>query len=66
MTFMVLRKYGRLIKNLCHWIVLWWVVPLAVMVIGLPIMILMSKSILDPIGEVVNAMVEVECGHMGT
>ncbi|MBV9319761.1 MAG: adenylate/guanylate cyclase domain-containing protein, partial [Mycobacterium sp.] len=42
------------------------VVSLAAVLLGLPAMILTSRSISDPIREVVDAMAEVEQGHIGT
>jgi adenylate cyclase len=42
------------------------VIALAAVVLGLPTMILTSRSISDPIGEVVNAMAEVEKGDFDT
>lgn len=42
------------------------VVTLVALLIGLPVMILTSRSISDPIHEVVDAMAEVERGHINT
>ena len=42
------------------------VVALAAVLLGMPTMILTSRSIADPISEVVDAMAEVEQGHFNT
>lgn len=42
------------------------VVTLGALLIGLPAMILTSRSISDPIGEVVDAMAEIELGRINT
>nr|WP_232065028.1 adenylate/guanylate cyclase domain-containing protein [Mycobacterium cookii] len=42
------------------------VVTLVALLIGLPVMILTSRSISDPISEVVDAMAQVERGHIDT
>jgi class 3 adenylate cyclase len=42
------------------------VVTAAAVLLGLPIMILTSRSIADPVGEVVDAMAEVEQGRLDT
>ena len=42
------------------------VVSLAALLLGLPTMILTSRSIADPLDEVVDAMAEVEHGHIDT
>jgi class 3 adenylate cyclase len=42
------------------------VVTLVAILIGLPVMIMTSRSISDPIGEVVDAMAEVERGRINT
>ncbi len=65
-AFVVLHKYGWLIQKSASLDVPLLVVSLAALLLGLPIMILTSKSISDPIGEVVDAMAEVERGHIGT
>lgn len=61
---MVLRSYGWLIQKSASLDVPILVVSLAAFLLGLPTMILTSRSISDPIGEVVDAMAEVEHGHM--
>ncbi len=42
------------------------VVAIAAVVLGLPVMMLTSRSISDPLREVVDAMAEVEHGHLDT
>jgi adenylate cyclase len=64
--FVVLRSYGWLIQKSAALDVPILVVSLAALILGLPTMILTSRSIADPLGEVVDAMAEVERGHMGT
>ncbi|MBV8786521.1 MAG: HAMP domain-containing protein [Mycobacterium sp.] len=61
---MVLRSYGWLIQKSTSLDVPILVVSLAAFLLGLPTMILTSRSISDPIGEVVDAMAQVEHGHM--
>jgi adenylate cyclase len=61
---MVLRSSGWLIQKSASLDVPILVVSLAAFLLGLPTMILTSRSISDPIGEVVDAMAEVEHGHM--
>ena len=65
-AFVVLRSYGWLIEKSASLDVPVLVVSLAALVLGLPTMILTSRSISDPVGEVVDAMAEVEHGHIGT
>ena len=65
-TLVVLRSYGWLIEKSASLDVPILVVSLAALVLGLPTMILTSRSISDPIGEVVDAMAEVEHGRIGT
>lgn len=65
-TLVVLRSYGWLIQKSAALDVPILVVALAAVVLGFPTMILTSRSISDPLGEVVDAMAEVEQGHMGT
>jgi adenylate cyclase len=65
-TLVVLRSYGLLIAKSASLDVPVLVVSLAALLLGLPTMILTSRSIADPIGEVVDAMAEVEHGHIGT
>ena len=63
-TFVVLRSNGWLIQKSASLDVPVLVVSLAALVLGLPTMILTSRSIADPVGEVVDAMAEVEHGHI--
>jgi class 3 adenylate cyclase len=65
-TLVVLRSHGWLIENSAALDVPILVVSLAALVLGLPTMILTSRSISDPVGEVVDAMAQVERGHMET
>jgi class 3 adenylate cyclase len=65
-TLVVLRSYGWLIDKSASLDVPILVVALAALVLGLPTMILTSRSISDPLGEVVDAMAEVEHGRIGT
>lgn len=65
-SLVVLRSYGWLIEKSASLDVPILVVSLAALVLGLPTMILTSRSISDPIGEVVDAMAEVEHGRMET
>jgi adenylate cyclase len=65
-TFVVLRSYGWLIQRSASLDVPILVVSLAALILGLPTMILTSRSIADPLGEVVDAMGQVEHGHMET
>jgi adenylate cyclase len=62
----VLRSYGWLIQKSASLDVPVLVVSLAALLLGLPIMLLTSRSISDPVGEVVDAMAEVEHGRIGT
>jgi adenylate cyclase len=65
-TLVVLRSHGWLIQKSASLDVPVLVVSLAALLLGLPTMILTSRSISDPVGEVVDAMAEVEHGRMGT
>ncbi|WP_236984382.1 MULTISPECIES: adenylate/guanylate cyclase domain-containing protein [Mycobacterium] len=65
-TFVGLRSAGWLIDRSAALDVPVLVVSLAALVLGLPTMILTSRSISDPVGEVADAMAEIEHGHMGT
>ncbi len=65
-TLVVLRSFGWLIQTSASLDVPILVVSLAALVLGLPTMILTSRSISDPIREVVDAMAQVEHGHIGT
>ena len=62
----VLRSYGWLIQKSASLDVPVLVVSLAALLLGLPTMLLTSRSISDPVGEVVDAMAEVEHGRIGT
>jgi adenylate cyclase len=64
--FIVLRSNGWIIPKTASVDVPVLVVVLASVVLGLPTMILTSRSIADPVGEVVDAMAEVEHGHLET
>jgi adenylate cyclase len=65
-ALVALRSYGWLIQKSASLDVPVLVVSLAALLLGLPTMILTSRSISDPIGEVVDAMAEVEHGRIGT
>ena len=65
-TFVVLRSHGWLIQRSASLDVPVLVVSLAALLLGLPTMILTSRSISDPLCEVVDAMAEVEHGRMDT
>jgi adenylate cyclase len=65
-TFVVLRSYGWLIQRSASLDVPILVVSLAALILGLPMMILTSRSIADPLGEVVDAMAQVEHGNIDT
>lgn len=65
-TLVVLRSYGWLIEKSAVLDVPILVVSMAALVLGLPTMILTSRSIADPLDEVVDAMAEVEHGRIGT
>ncbi|WP_082964198.1 adenylate/guanylate cyclase domain-containing protein [Mycobacterium sp. E796] len=65
-TLVVLRSYGWLIQRSASLDVPVLVVSLAAVLLGLPTMILTSRSISDPLSEVVDAMAEVEHGRMET
>jgi len=65
-TFVVLRSHGWLIAKSASLDVLILVISLAALLLGLPMMLLTSRSISDPLSEVVDAMAEVEHGRMGT
>nr|WP_082978684.1 adenylate/guanylate cyclase domain-containing protein [Mycobacterium sp. 1081908.1] len=65
-TLVVMRSYGWLIEKSAALDVPILVVSMAALVLGLPTMILTSRSIADPLGEVVDAMAEVEHGRMET
>jgi adenylate cyclase len=65
-TLVVLRSNGWLIQKSASLDVPVLVVSLAALVLGLPTMILTSRSISDPLCEVADAMAEVEHGHIGT
>ena len=65
-TLVVLRSYGWLIQKSASLDVPVLVVSLAALLLGLPTMILTSRSISDPLSEVVDAMAEVEHGRIDT
>ncbi|OBG37739.1 adenylate/guanylate cyclase domain-containing protein [Mycobacterium sp. E3198] len=65
-ALVVLRSYGWLIQKSTSLDVPLLVVSLAALLLGLPTMILTSRSISDPLDEVVDAMAEVERGRIGT
>ncbi|HUH71533.1 MAG TPA: adenylate/guanylate cyclase domain-containing protein [Mycobacterium sp.] len=65
-ALVVLRSYGWLIQKSASLDVPILVVSLAALLLGLPTMILTSRSISDPVGEVVHAMAEVEHGRIDT
>jgi len=65
-ALVVLRSYGWLIQKSASLDVPVLVVSLAALLLGLPTMILTSRSISDPLGEVVDAMAEVEHGRIDT
>ncbi|MGB8388460.1 adenylate/guanylate cyclase domain-containing protein [Mycobacterium sp.] len=65
-AFVVFRSYGWLIQKSASLDVPVLVVSLAALLLGLPTMILTSRSISDPIREVVDAMAEVEHGRIET
>ena len=65
-ALVVLRWHGWLIQKSASLDVPVLVVSLAALLLGLPTMLLTSRSISDPVGEVVDAMAEVEHGHIGT
>jgi class 3 adenylate cyclase len=65
-ALIVLRWQGWLIQQSASLDVPILVVSLAALLLGLPIMILTSRSISDPVGEVVDAMAEVERGRIDT
>ncbi|WP_082951582.1 adenylate/guanylate cyclase domain-containing protein [Mycobacterium sp. 852002-51057_SCH5723018] len=65
-TFVVLRSHGWLIQRSASLDAPVLVVSLAALLLGLPTMLLTSRSISDPLCEVVDAMAEVEHGRMET
>ncbi|HWS93352.1 MAG TPA: adenylate/guanylate cyclase domain-containing protein, partial [Mycobacterium sp.] len=65
-ALVVLRSHGWLIQRSASLDVPVLVVSLAALLLGLPTMLLTSRSISDPVGEVADAMAEVEHGRMGT
>ena len=65
-ALVVVRSNGWLIPKTASVEIAVLVVALAAVLLGLPTMILTSRSISDPIGEVVDAMAEVEKGHFDT
>jgi adenylate cyclase len=65
-VMVVFRSYGWLIAKSASLDVPILVVSLATLLLGLPTMILTSRSIADPLGEVVDAMAEVGHGRINT
>jgi adenylate cyclase len=65
-ALVVVRSNGWLIPKTASVEIAALVVALAAVLLGLPTMILTSRSISDPIGEVVDAMAKVEKGHYDT
>ncbi|WP_099188512.1 adenylate/guanylate cyclase domain-containing protein [Mycobacterium pseudokansasii] len=65
-AFVVLRSYGWLIQESASLDVPILVVSLAALLLGLPTMILTSRSISDPLDEIVDAMAQVERGNIAT
>lgn len=65
-ALVVIRSNGWLIPRTASVEIAVLVVALAAVLLGLPTMILTSRSISDPIREVVDAMAEVEQGHFNT
>ncbi len=65
-ALVVVRSNGWLIPKTASVEIAVLVVALAAVLLGLPTMILTSRSISDPIGEVVDAMAEVEKGQLDT
>ena len=65
-TLVILRTNGWIIPKDASVDVPVLVVVMASIVLGLPIMILTSRSIADPVSEVVDAMAQVEHGNMET
>ncbi|BBX95378.1 adenylate/guanylate cyclase domain-containing protein [Mycobacterium lacus] len=65
-AFVVLRSNGWLIAKSASLDVPLLMVALAALILGLPVMLLTSRSISDPLSEVVDAMAEVEHGDIGT
>jgi adenylate cyclase len=65
-ALVILRSNGWIIPKTASVDVPVLVVVMASVVLGLPIMILTSRSIADPVSEVVDAMAQVEHGNMET
>ena len=65
-TFIVLRSHGWLIQKSATLTVPILVVALAALILGLPTMMLTSRSIADPLDEIVDAMAQIEHGHLET
>lgn len=66
MALVVVQANGWLIPKTASVEIAVLVVAIAAVLLGLPTMILTSRSISDPIGEVVDAMAEVEKGDFDT
>jgi adenylate cyclase len=65
-ALVVVKSNGWLIPKTASVEIAVLVVALAAVLLGMPTMILTSRSISDPIGEVVDAMAEVEKGQLDT
>ncbi|RDH76230.1 adenylate/guanylate cyclase domain-containing protein [Mycolicibacterium moriokaense] len=65
-ALVVVKSNGWLVPKTASVEIATLVVALAAVLLGLPTMILTSRSIAEPIGEVVDAMAEVEQGHFDT
>jgi class 3 adenylate cyclase len=65
-ALVVVKSNGWLIPKTASVEIAVLIVALAAVLLGMPTMILTSRSISDPIGEVVDAMAEVEKGHLDT
>ncbi len=66
LALIFVRSHGWLIQRTASVDTAVVVVSLAAVLLGLPAMILTSRSISDPVREVVDAMAEVEQGRLGT
>ncbi len=66
LALIFVRSHGWLIHRTASVDTAVVVVSLAAVLLGLPAMILTSRSISDPVREVVDAMAEVEQGRLGT
>jgi adenylate cyclase len=66
LTLIFVRSHGWVIQRTASIELPVFVTSLAAVLLGLPVMILTSRSISQPIGEVVDAMAEVERGKIDT